>query len=60
MTDERNTKKHTFGERLDMHCPYDETTLRIYAEADGRAICPCCWSTFSISETEKAIQEIVR
>jgi len=35
------------GKRLNMHCPFDETTLR-KARFEELAICPCCWTYFDM------------
>lgn len=40
-------KKHPElrGDRLDAHCPYDETTLRQDMTYPDRAICPVCFTS---------------
>lgn len=43
------TEEDAKGAKLNMHCPYDETTLR-KARVAGQAICPCCWTYFPIEE----------
>lgn len=47
MTDDIAAIAATWGKRLDLHCPYDEMTLR-ESPVSGKAICPCCWTYFAI------------
>lgn len=36
----------TFGPKVDFHCPYDETTLRVSLRHEGFHICPICRTLF--------------
>lgn len=39
-----------FGKKVDFHCPFDETTLRVDLSRTGFHICPCCHESFEAPE----------
>jgi len=50
--EQRMQRNKVMGEKLDMHCPYDESQLRASLELADHAICPVCWTAFPLANKE--------